>query len=209
MTTRLPLVIEDARIHPLVRDNGAVSDLGVVAYVGVPIILSDEHALGSLCAIDTTPRVWTADEIASLQDLAVMLVAQIELRQARRDQRDWQSVFRRIFDQTNAAVVLCAVDGRIEHASNRLCRLLGYDENELRDRLFTSFEATADVVPSLTAHSHLLSGTHHEVQRSKRLLCKDGRELRTDTTTSVIRDALGQARFTIATIELAEPSAEV
>jgi PAS domain S-box-containing protein len=204
VTTRLPLVIEDARSHPLVHDNAAVSALGVVAYVGVPIILADGQALGSLCAIDTTPRAWTAEEIASLQDLTAMLVSQIELGLARRDRRERHALFRCIFDQTDAAVVLCGVDGRIEHVSNRLCDLLGYVEGELRGRPFVSLEQPEDVVPALSTHSHVLAGGQREAREEKRLLCKDGRRLRTRTTTSVIRDNSDQARFTIVTVEPAE-----
>jgi PAS domain S-box-containing protein len=120
---------------------------------------------------------------------------------ARRDRRDRHAVFRCIFDQTNAAVVLCGVDGRIEHASNRLCELLGYVEDDLRGRPFVSLEPQEDVVPALSAHSHLLAGGQREAREEKRLLCKDGHRLHARTTTSVIRDISGQARFTIVTVE--------
>jgi GAF domain-containing protein len=36
----------------------AVIDLGVVAYAGFPIVGSEGHVLGSLCAIDDKPRSW-------------------------------------------------------------------------------------------------------------------------------------------------------
>jgi GAF domain-containing protein len=53
-----PLVIEDAREHPLVRDNPAIADLGVVAYAGIPLVTSGGQAIGSFCAIDSKPRPW-------------------------------------------------------------------------------------------------------------------------------------------------------
>ena len=43
-----PLVIADARAHPLVHDNPAITDLGIVAYAGFPLIAPDGHVLGSL-----------------------------------------------------------------------------------------------------------------------------------------------------------------
>jgi len=52
--------MSDAREHPLVADNLAVRDLGVVAYAGMPLVLADGHAVGALCAIDGTPRVWAS-----------------------------------------------------------------------------------------------------------------------------------------------------
>ncbi len=65
-----PLVVADAREHPLLRDNRAIPDLGVVAYAGVPLVDAAGQALGSFCAIDGVPRAWTAAELALLRDLA-------------------------------------------------------------------------------------------------------------------------------------------
>ena len=78
-----PLVIEDARTHPLVRDNLAIRDLDVVAYAGVPLITPAGHALGTLCVIDHQPRSWTADQIETLKTLTAAVVSEIELARAR------------------------------------------------------------------------------------------------------------------------------
>jgi signal transduction histidine kinase len=78
--TSQPLMVVDARIHPLLKDNLAVIDLGVVAYLGMPITTVDGHTLGSFCVIDTHPREWTAEEMAILQDLTTLLIGQIEFR---------------------------------------------------------------------------------------------------------------------------------
>lgn len=85
VTSRAPLVISDAREHPLVRDNLAVPDLGVIAYAGAPIITRDGHALGTLCVIDHVPRHWTPDQIEMLCDLAAAVATEIELRATRRE----------------------------------------------------------------------------------------------------------------------------
>jgi PAS domain S-box-containing protein len=77
---RAPLVVEDAPRHPLVRDNPAIVELGIVAYAGIPLVLADDQVLGALCAIDTRPRVWTSEELGILADLAAAVVAEIERR---------------------------------------------------------------------------------------------------------------------------------
>jgi GAF domain-containing protein len=77
---REPLVIEDAREHPLVRDSLAIRDLNVIAYVGIPLITSAGQALGTLCVIDHKPRAWTGEQIETLKTLAAAVLAQIELR---------------------------------------------------------------------------------------------------------------------------------
>ena len=78
--TREPLVIEDARAHPLVSDSLAIRDLGVIAYAGIPLITAAGHALGTLCVIDHRPRAWTSEQIETLKTLAAAVLAQIELR---------------------------------------------------------------------------------------------------------------------------------
>jgi diguanylate cyclase (GGDEF)-like protein len=75
-----PLLVEDASTHPLVMDNLAFRELGVIAYAGVPLRTSEGETLGSLCAIDTAPALWSADKVATLEDLASAAMAEIELR---------------------------------------------------------------------------------------------------------------------------------
>jgi len=73
-------VIDDARRYPSLRRNGAIRDLGVVAYVGVPLTLSNGHILGDLCAVDGRPRSWTDVDLAILRALAALATLEIEQR---------------------------------------------------------------------------------------------------------------------------------
>jgi len=75
-----PLVIEDARAHPLVSENPAIQDLNVVAYLGIPLTTSRGHTIGSLCAIDSQPRSWSERDVAVLGDLAATVMAYLEAR---------------------------------------------------------------------------------------------------------------------------------
>ena len=77
-----PLIIDDARTHPLVANNLAIRDLNVVAYAGIPLITAEGQAIGSFCAIDSQPRRWTVDEIDILRELATVTMTEIELRVA-------------------------------------------------------------------------------------------------------------------------------
>ncbi|MET0822152.1 MAG: GAF domain-containing SpoIIE family protein phosphatase [Aeromicrobium sp.] len=94
VTTGEPLVIADARLVPLVRDNLATIEIGVVGYLGTPLTDDRGHVLGSLCAIDTSPREWTERELAILSDIAADCSNELRLRLARldaereRDRRD-------------------------------------------------------------------------------------------------------------------------
>ncbi|MFE9688642.1 SpoIIE family protein phosphatase [Micromonospora sp. NPDC005806] len=100
VTSAKPLVISDARGDDRVCDNPAIEDLGVVGYAGMPLFDEEENILGSLCAIDTSPRSWTDAELALLADLAAACSAKLRLRiVANRAQRELEA---RVAAQTMA-----------------------------------------------------------------------------------------------------------
>lgn len=74
-----PLVIGDTFSDPRVATMRAVTDYGVRAYAGVPLMV-DEQAVGTLCVMDMSPRQWTEGEIKVLSDLAAMVMTEIQLR---------------------------------------------------------------------------------------------------------------------------------
>lgn len=57
-----------------------VSDPFVRSYLGIPLTMPDGYTVGSLCAMDTRPRVFAADEIQILQNLAAIVVGELQLR---------------------------------------------------------------------------------------------------------------------------------
>jgi formate hydrogenlyase transcriptional activator len=75
-----PLVVPDARKDSLVGGYPAVSELGVLAYAGIPLITSEGHALGTFCVLDERPHDWTEEEIGILRVLASSTMSEIELR---------------------------------------------------------------------------------------------------------------------------------
>ncbi|QDV88679.1 ATP-binding protein [Planctomycetes bacterium TBK1r] len=80
-----PLIIVDATNDPLVRNNLAVSELGVRAYLGIPIFVEGGYCVGSLCAIDTEPRDWTEADVESLTDVCRSLETELRLLQQLND----------------------------------------------------------------------------------------------------------------------------
>jgi GAF domain-containing protein len=80
VAAREPLVVGDARLHPVLKTNGAIEKLGVIAYAGIPLIDSDGYALGTLCVADDHPRSWTTKDIEVLTDLAASVLTEIKLR---------------------------------------------------------------------------------------------------------------------------------
>ena len=89
-----PLVVCDARVEHWLDNNPAVTQLGVTAYAGVPLITADGYAVGTLCVLDTKAREWTSEDLANLEDLAGVGMHEIRLHRLERrlvHQRDSRS----------------------------------------------------------------------------------------------------------------------
>lgn len=82
--TDAPLVIDDARGDERWKEHPGTTELGVVAYCGVPLRTAGGQTIGMLCALDGTPRPWSAADVALLEDLAATVMAEVELRAANR-----------------------------------------------------------------------------------------------------------------------------
>lgn len=78
--SRRPLVVADARRHPLTARTPAVRDGLVTAYAGVPLIDAAGRAVGALCVMDPEPRLWSEGELELLRDVARLLVRELAQR---------------------------------------------------------------------------------------------------------------------------------
>src|SRR4051812_34734442 len=141
VTSGRPFIIEDARQHPLVRDNLAVSELGVVAYAGIPLRSASGEVLGSFCAIDTKARQWTAEEVETLHALAGAVEAELELRRAAAEQQAQREQAQRersltvaLLDSSRGGIYGLDTEGLCTFVNHAAARLLGEEPAALVGR---------------------------------------------------------------------------
>lgn len=77
-----PFVVEDARVHPAVKDNPLVEGQGIRCYAGIPLRTSRGQVLGTLCVAGTEAHAFGPDELDALRSLADQAMARIETRRA-------------------------------------------------------------------------------------------------------------------------------
>lgn len=78
---REPMVVENTLLDERFADNPFVTgEPGIRFYAGVPLRTRDDHAIGTLCAIDLKPRTISGKQLIVLEDLAWLVVDELELR---------------------------------------------------------------------------------------------------------------------------------
>ncbi|HML20350.1 MAG TPA: ATP-binding protein [Aggregatilinea sp.] len=137
MATGEPLIVEDARDHPLVYDNPAIQDLNAITYAGMPLTMSNGVTLGSFCVVDSIPHRWQDDEIEMLHDLAQTAITELELRaelieheRTLREMRHKEQRLNAIL--TSAPIILYSIDlnGYFTFSRGNALENLGFRSNE-------------------------------------------------------------------------------
>jgi len=84
-----PWIVADAELDPRKLANPLVrGELGLRFYAGVPLKTEDGYNLGTLNVIDVKPREVTEEELATLEDLAAIVVDELEVRLAARGEAE-------------------------------------------------------------------------------------------------------------------------
>jgi len=150
-----PLVVEDAREHPLLRGNPSIDEYNAIAYCGVPITDPDGRPLGSLCVLEGTPREWTAEEVAALTDIAASAVAEVSLRYLAQDLAAANGTLRDIIATTSHDV------------RNPLTVIIGFAQllGEERDVSSTERREFAELIHGAASQANDLVGDLLEVSK--------------------------------------------
>ena len=197
-----PLVIEDARLDARVKDNLAIADLGVIAYLGIPLTI-DGQVIGSFCAIDGSPRQWSGDDIAMLTDLAESVITEIRLREELAEvarQRTAAEEARRRIQVTLAsigdAVIATDAGGTITYLNPVAGSLSGWSEAEAVGQPLESVfrivnestrEPVEDPVKQVFDAGQVVGPTDHTL-----LISRDGRETPIEDSAAPIRTPDGK-----------------
>ena len=127
-----PLVITDAENHDLVKDNLAIRDLGVQAYLGVPIVLPDGDVIGSFCSIDDCQRNWTAEDLETIEKLVELTVVELTVKKAAKERQ--QALENRLI-QTQKMQALGQLVGGVAHDFNNVLGAIQIQAELLKARL--------------------------------------------------------------------------
>jgi two-component system sensor histidine kinase UhpB len=202
-----PLVVPDARRHPTLSTNLAVTELGALAYAGVPLLSSEGDCLGTFCVADAQPRLWTDAQVAMLRDLAATVMTELELRRELADRarigkalRESEARFRAMVEQSQVGIALWDDAGQFLFANHCLAQLLARSEAELM-RLSLWEVIQPDDLRLVLAQFDRLAGGGPPFVLEWRYLRPDGSFIWSSTTASTVRDAEDQVEYVVGIVQ--------
>ena len=148
------LIVEDTHKDPRFADNEYVlGEPKVRFYMGNPIAAPDGSLVGSICVADMKPRTPTAEEMAILEDLAVIAQNEMnlgEVADAYKGQEEQLRIseerFRDVVDIPGKFIWETTLEGEIEFISDRVHGLVGYVSQDLVGKPLFHFATPEDAV---------------------------------------------------------------
>ena len=131
----IPLVVRDAHADVRFADNPLVTGAPHVRfYAGVPLRTPEGYVLGTMCAIDHTPRDPSPLQLEALGLLANQVIAALELQRTARQLLDRERRLATVLDTMDEGVVMHAADGSIVLQNRAAATFLGNELDEPADR---------------------------------------------------------------------------
>lgn len=131
-------VIEDAslvhfqdNIIELFPDNSTLQAIGVVSYMGVPLMDLNGRILGHLSVLDKQPMPEESRALALLRIFAARAAAEHRRLRAESAVRKSEEKYRRIVETAGEGFLLMDKDLNITDVNEAYCRMVGYNREEL------------------------------------------------------------------------------
>lgn len=131
VTTEQPLIVPNSIADPVLCSNLAVSELGVRAYLGVPIHSPSGHVIGSFCVIDAQARAWRDSELDLVRRFAALVDTEIAFRASLFNREDALSRLQALISSVALSFIATDQRGVITHFNKGAEALLGYTSKEV------------------------------------------------------------------------------
>ncbi|EIA07816.1 PAS domain S-box protein [Flavobacterium frigoris] len=154
--------------NPLVTGNPDIR-----FYAGATLKDADGFNLGSLCVIDTVPRILKEEQRKSLKILADQVVLLLELRKRNVDLYNTQKEFQNFIELSKDLVCIANVSGLFHKVNPAFTAVLGYSKEELEGSAFVDFVHPDDLEDTYKEVEKLSLG-HKTISFENRYRCKNG-----------------------------------
>lgn len=221
-----PTIIPDTRLDPQTLANPLVAgQFGLRFYAAAPLTTADGYKLGTLCVMDKQPRDIDESQAKILQDLATVVVDQLELRLVAREmvrlkqelvertleqKMQAEQRFRQAFDNAPIGMAILSVDLLLVEVNAAFCNMFGHREADLLLMAIEELMHPDEVGACLLDFSKLATGELRSLKTERRCLTVDGRVVRVRVTlgSTVEGDDEHPTRFIAQVEDITERIAE-
>ena len=202
VSSGMPLVVPDTEIHPLSCEEPAIRELGLGAYLGVPLTTPEGEVIGVLCSVDRHAREWSSAQVEIAEGLAAAVMTEIGLRNAIERAREAaaertvaEARYRSLIENIPLVTYMNSVEAPFTslYMSPQIESLLGYTQEEWA----TQPELSSDGIhPDDRMRVRALARDARERSVSTRsefrFIARDGRVVWVLDHTIPVRDAAGR-----------------
>ena len=154
--------------NPLVTGNPNIR-----FYAGAPLKDANGFNLGSLCVIDTEPRILSVEQKNALKLLANQVVLLLDSRKKNADFLNSQKELQNFIELSKDLVCIANVDGFFYKVNPAFTDVLGYSKEELEGKPFIDFIHPDDLEKTFKEVEKLSNG-HKTISFENRYRCKNG-----------------------------------
>ncbi|MDI1304927.1 MAG: PAS domain S-box protein, partial [bacterium] len=166
--------VSDALENEIFVDNPLVTgNPNIRFYAGAPLQDADGFNLGSLCVIDTVPKILTDEQKNALKLLAQQVVLLLDLRKKNIDLKNTQQEFQNFIDLSKDLVCIANVNGMFYKVNPAFTEVLGYSKEELEGTPFVDFVHPDDLEKTYKEVAKLAEG-QKTISFENRYRCKNG-----------------------------------
>lgn len=124
-----------------------------------------------------------------------------QIMEAEKERYRSEARFRSIFEETEIGVVLQDLTGHILEANPAFHKMLGYSDDDLRQKAFADFTYPADLPRYIQLYRQLINEEFENFQIDKRYLRSDGQVLWARLNASLLRESNGKPQAVILMVE--------
>ena len=147
--------VEDATQDERFSSNALVTGGPKIRfYAGYPLTDPDGYTLGTLCVIDTKPRILSAAQKRALELLAQEVISLIMERR----QKEELKSFEKLFGLSNDLICVAGTDGYFKKINPAFTEMLGWDAEIILGNPFLEYTHPEDIAKSISELKKLKSG---------------------------------------------------
>jgi diguanylate cyclase (GGDEF)-like protein/PAS domain S-box-containing protein len=114
---------------------------------------------------------------------------------------DDDRLFAMAFEHAPVGAAIIALSGQWLRVNSRLCRLVGYERDELLGLRFADITHPDDIGVDFAQIGELLAGVRPGYELDKRYIRRDGRQIWAHLTVALVRSAEGEPLFLITQVQ--------